>query len=485
MVMKSINPATEELIANYPGHRDAEIETKLRNAELAFSHWQNTDLEQRAKNMLRAADVLRTESAALARLMTDEMGKPLAEATGEIEKCAWVCEYYAQHAAGFLASQPADIEGVRSYVRFQPLGPVLAVMPWNFPFWQVFRFAAPALMAGNVGLLKHASNVCGCAVAIEDIFHQAGFPAGVMTTLLVPSNRVAELIGHASIKAVTLTGSEPAGRAVAAAAGTAIKKSVLELGGSDPFIVLADADLPHVAQQAVKARMINAGQSCIAAKRFLVERPVVKEFTEQLVENMKRLRIGDPVDPQTDIGPLARQDLCDALHDQVQRSMAAGATLLLGGQPVAGKGFFYAPTVLTEVAPGNPAFDEETFGPVAAVSVVEDAEQAIAWANQSSFGLGASIWTGDALRGEKLAARVDSGCVFVNEIVKSDPRVPFGGIKNSGYGRELSGFGIREFTNVKTIWVKIESLDVVKEASAESFPASDAPPWRSAADDNQ
>ncbi len=459
--MKSMNPATEELIATYQIDTDAQIEAKLAAAERAFVEWRKIDFGERAQLMTRAAGAVRDGSAAYAQLMTEEMGKPIRESKAEIEKCAWVCEYYAENAARFLTSQPAEIEGVRSYVRFDPVGPVLAVMPWNFPFWQVFRFAAPALMAGNVGLLKHASNVAGCALAIETAFREAGFPAGVMTTLLVTSDRVTDLIGHSAIKAVTLTGSEAAGRAVGAAAGKAIKKSVLELGGSDPFIVLADADLPHVAQQAVKARTINSGQSCIAAKRFIVETSIADEFTELLVAKMQSLKVGDPTDPATDIGPLARQDLRETLHDQVERSVNSGAKLMLGGERLAGGGFFYAPTVLSDVTPGNPAFDEETFGPLAAVTKADNAERAIALANQSSFGLGASIWTADARRGERLAADVDSGCVFINEIVKSDPRLPFGGIKDSGYGRELSDFGIREFTNIKTVWVNIKSSDAV------------------------
>ena len=477
--MKSINPATEQVIATYESHSEAEVESKLSAAQQAFSRWRKLDLGERATSMLRVAEVLRDGRAEYARLMTDEMGKPITEAEGEVEKCAWVCEYYAKEASPFLTSQPAEIEGVRSYVRFEPLGPVLAVMPWNFPFWQVFRFAAPVLMAGNVGLLKHASNVSGCALAIEDIFRKAGFPAGLMTTLLIPSDQVSKWIQHSAVKAVTLTGSESAGRAVAAQAGEAIKKTVLELGGSDPFIVLADAKLPTVAQQAAKARTINSGQSCIAAKRFIVEKSVADEFTTLLVANMAQLRVGDPTDRKTNIGPLARQDLRATLHDQVERSVQQGAKIVLGGRPLDGSGFFYAPTVLTDVAPGNPAFDEETFGPVAAVTVAQDAEHAIALANQSPFGLGASIWTSDTLRGERLASDVESGCVFINEIVKSDPRVPFGGIKHSGYGRELSDFGIREFTNIKTVWVAINSMDAVREASEDSFPASDAPSWTS------
>jgi acyl-CoA reductase-like NAD-dependent aldehyde dehydrogenase len=342
----------------------------------------------------------------------------------------------------------------RSFVRFDPLGPVLAVMPWNFPFWQVFRFAAPALMAGNVAVLKHAANVPGCALAIEEVFRRAGFPEGVMTTLLVASDRVAGLIRHPVIRAVTLTGSDRAGAAVASEAGRQIKKTVLELGGSDPFIVLADADPVWAAEQATKARTINTGQSCIAAKRFIVEEPAADPFERAFTERMAALKVGDPMDRSNDLGPLARKDLREALHDQVERTVKAGAELRTGGRPLGRKGYFYAPTVLTGVQPGMPAFEEETFGPVAAVIRARDADQAIALANRSPYGLAASVWTGDPKRGEDMAGAIEAGVVFVNGVVQSDPRLPFGGVKRSGYGRELSEFGIREFVNIKTVWVR-------------------------------
>jgi succinate-semialdehyde dehydrogenase/glutarate-semialdehyde dehydrogenase len=382
------------------------------------------------------------------------MGKTIASAEAEVDKCAWGCEFYAEHAQRYLADELVVTDATKSFVRYDPLGPVLAVMPWNFPFWQVFRFAAPALMAGNVAILKHAANVPGCAVAIEEVFRKAGFPAGVMTTLLVSSDRVQSLIEHPAIRAITLTGSDRAGESVAAAAGKQLKKTVLELGGSDPFIVLADADPAAVAGQAAKARTINSGQSCIAAKRFIVDEAIADRFENAFAEQMKNLQVGDPLDRATEVGPLAREDLVDSLDEQVRRTISAGAKLLAGGQRLSRKGYFYAPTVLANVEPGMPAFDEETFGPVAAITRATDEAHAIELANRSPFGLAASIWTGDPARGEALAAQIESGAVFVNEISKSDPRLPFGGVKRSGYGRELAEFGIREFVNIKTIYVK-------------------------------
>jgi succinate-semialdehyde dehydrogenase/glutarate-semialdehyde dehydrogenase len=452
--MKAVNPATEELIRDYPEHTEAEVEERLRRAGQAFTAWHQTPSAERARLLKRAADLLRQRRATYARLMTEEMGKPIAAAEAEIDKCALNCDFYADHAAAFLASQTVPTEAARSFVRYDPLGPVLAIMPWNFPFWQVFRFAAPALMAGNVAVLKHAANVPGSALAIEEVFRDAGFPAGVMTTLLVPSERVADLIRHPAICAVTLTGSDRAGAAVAAEAGKQLKKTVLELGGSDPFIVLADADVTAVAKQAARARTINSGQSCIAAKRFIVEEAVAGPFEQAFTEEMANLRVGDPLDRANDLGPLAREDLLEDLHDQVRRTLQAGAELRTGGRRLEHRGYFYAPTVLARVGPGMPAFEEETFGPVAAVVRAQDDAHAIALANRSRFGLAASIWTADPARGEALAAQVQAGVVFVNEAVKSDPRLPFGGIKRSGYGRELSEFGIREFVNIKTVWVK-------------------------------
>jgi succinate-semialdehyde dehydrogenase/glutarate-semialdehyde dehydrogenase len=385
--------------------------------------------------------------------MTQEMGKPIVAAEAEVEKCATVCEFYASTAERFLCPQEIQSDAHRSYVRYDPLGPILAIMPWNFPFWQVFRFAAPSLAAGNVGVLKHASNVLGTALAIEQVFRQAGFPKGCFSTLLVAPQFVQELISHPVIRAVTLTGSEQAGIAVARAAGQNLKKTVLELGGSDPFIVLADADIAKVASVAADARCINSGQSCIAAKRFIVLQSVVDAFESAFVAAMQRLKVGDPMDRSTDMGPLSREDLLETLDRQVQASVASGARLLAGGHRLTRQGWFYEPTVLTDVRPGMAAFEQEVFGPVAAVIRARDADDAVKLANQSSFGLGASIWTGDILGAESLAARIEAGMVFINGPVKSDPRLPFGGVKRSGYGRELSDVGIKEFVNIKTVWI--------------------------------
>jgi succinate-semialdehyde dehydrogenase/glutarate-semialdehyde dehydrogenase len=456
--MKAINPATGALIRDYPEHTDDVTTEKLRQAEQAYAVWKRTAFTDRSSLMRRAAHVLREDRGRYARLITEEMGKPIHEAEAEIAKCAWNCEFYAEHAKAFLSKEEVPCDTARSLVRFEPLGPVLAVMPWNFPFWQVFRFAAPAVMAGNVAVLKHAANVPGCALAIEEVFRRAGFASGVMTALLIGSEKVADQIRHPAIQAVTLTGSDRAGEAVAAAAGKALKKTVLELGGSDPFLVLADADPASVAKQAARARCQNTGQSCIAAKRFIVEEAIADRFEQSFTDVMSRLKVGNPLDRSNALGPLARADLVDALHDQVERTVKAGAKLRTGGQCLARPGFFYSPTVLTEVQPGMAAFEEETFGPVAAVLRARDTGHAIELANHSKFGLAASIWTGNPRRGETLAAAIEAGVVFVNEIVKSDPRLPFGGIKRSGYGRELSAFGIREFVNIKTVWIKSGSV---------------------------
>jgi succinate-semialdehyde dehydrogenase/glutarate-semialdehyde dehydrogenase len=462
--MRAINPATGELIREYPEHDATEAAALLERAERAFSSWRRVPFAERARLMTRAGGLLRERSGDYGRLITEEMGKPLGAAEGEVDKCAWVCEFYAENAERFLSAEMVGTDAGRSLVRYDPLGPVLAIMPWNFPFWQVFRFAAPALMAGNTGLLKHAANVPGTALAIEEVFRDAGFPEGVFTTLLVPSSRAGELIRHPAVRAVTLTGSEKAGMEVAAKAGRHLKKTVLELGGSDPFIVLADADpmdIADIARQAAKARTINSGQSCIAAKRFIVEEPVADRFEEEMVKAMAALKVGDPLDRATDVGAMAREDLMDDLDGQVRRSVEAGATLRTGGHRLegiigggGGGGWFYAPTVLTGVRPGMAVFDEETFGPVAAVIRARDTDEAVELANRSRFGLGASIWTSDPARGEALAAEIEAGSVFVNGAVKSDPRLPFGGIKSSGYGRELADVGIREFVNIKTVWVK-------------------------------
>lgn len=452
--MRGINPTTEQPLTDYPELDDAQVEQRLEQAEAAFRQWRDVAFAERAEKMRTLAAALRDQKPRLAGVMTDEMGKPITQAEGEIEKCAWVCEHYAEHAESYLAERMIETDATRSYVRHDPIGPVLAIMPWNFPYWQVFRFAAPGVMAGNVGLLKHASNVPGCATAIEELFHQSGFPPGVFTALMIPTSKVDDVIAHSAVRAVTLTGSERAGKSVAAQAGKHIKKSVLELGGSDPMLVLADADPQQAAELACKSRTINAGQSCIAAKRFLVEEPIADRFEEALIAQMESLKIGDPRDRETQIGPLAREDLLIDLHDQVQKSIHDGAELRLGGQRINRDGYFYAPTVLTGVRPGMVAFEEETFGPLAAVTRGGSAEELVELANRSTFGLGACIVTPDTDRAAKLAAKIESGCVFVNEMVKSDPRVPFGGVKRSGYGRELAGVGIREFVNIKTVWIQ-------------------------------
>src|SRR5213594_2882167 len=453
MAIQSVNPATGEVLETFDEHSRQDVERILAAAHAAFLEWRDTRYAARAKSMRQAATTLRTRKADYARLMTLEMGKPIVQGEAEVEKCAWACEYYADQAEALLAEQPRQTDASRSYVRFDPLGPVLAVMPWNFPFWQVFRFAAPALMAGNAGILKHASNVPRCALAIEEVFREAGFPRGLFSTVLVGSSAVAALIANPRIVAVTLTGSDRAGSKVAEQAGRELKKTVLELGGSDPFIVLADADLAAAARTAAEARLINSGQSCIAAKRFIVVEPVADEFIGRFVDELRSRRMGDPLVRGTQVGPQARLDLRDSLHEQVAESVKRGAKLLLGGEVPAGKGAFYPPTLLAAVDKGMPAFDEETFGPVAAVIRAKDEADAVRLANDSTFGLGASLWTEDRVRAERLAAQIEAGSVFVNGVVKSDPRLPFGGIKRSGYGRELSEYGIREFVNVKSVWI--------------------------------
>jgi succinate-semialdehyde dehydrogenase/glutarate-semialdehyde dehydrogenase len=452
--MRPINPATEEPLEDVPDHGPGDVESRLRAAGEAFRHWRRTPINERARFMHRAAAVLRGRSADLSALMTREMGKPITGSEAEVEKCAAACDHFAEHAARYLNTEIISSDADRSYVRCDPLGAVLAIMPWNFPFWQVFRFAAPSLMAGNVGVLKHAPNVPGCALAIEDVVRDAGFPPGVFATLLINTDATADVIRHPVIRAVTLTGSERAGMSVAATAGKVLKKTVLELGGSDPFIVLKDVDVEKVAEAAAGARTINSGQSCIAAKRFIVERPIAQTFEKAFARAMSALAVGDPLDRRTQVGPLARIDLLENLDDQVKQSVRAGARLVTGGRRVPRKGYFYEPTVLADVRPGMAAFDEETFGPVAALTVAKDPDEAIELANRSRYGLGASVWTKDLALAERMAPEIESGCVFVNGAVKSDPRLPFGGIKNSGYGRELSREGIREFVNLKTVWVK-------------------------------
>ena len=454
MSIQAVNPDTGKVLASYEEMTPEVAQRVIAQTHEAFLSWRRTDLPSRAKRMQKAGETLREDASEFARLMAHEMGKPIRDGVAEAQKCAWVCDYFAEHADRFLASEPVATDARASFVTFQPLGVVLAVMPWNFPFWQVFRFAAPALMAGNGAVLKHASNVPGCALAIEEIFRQAGFPENLFRTLMIGSPQVQAVIEHPLVKAVTLTGSAPAGRAVARISGAMLKKSVLELGGSDPYLVLHDADLELAAAVCTKGRLVNSGQSCIAAKRFIVVEAVRSEFERLFVTRMGAAKMGDPLRADTEIGPLARHDLRATLHRQVQASVAQGARCLLGGAIPQGPGAYYPPTVITDVRRGMPAFEEELFGPVAAIIPVKDEEEAIATANDSVFGLGGCILTRDLVRGERIAAEmIESGCVFVNEAVRSDPRLPFGGIKESGYGRELSAYGIKEFVNVKTVYV--------------------------------
>jgi succinate-semialdehyde dehydrogenase/glutarate-semialdehyde dehydrogenase len=455
MAIESINPATGERRRVYVPSPAVEVDRLLAAAEDAFRQWRKWPFAERATRMRAIANVLRRDKEAHARLMAEEMGKPVAQGEAEVEKCAWACEFFAEHAETFLGRQLVATDARKSFVTFDPLGVILAVMPWNFPFWQVFRCAAPALMAGNSFVLKHASNVPGCAQAIEQTFRDAGFPSDLFRTALVESRQVEAMIDHPAVRAVTLTGSVSAGKAIAARAGAQLKKTVLELGGSDPYLVLEDCDLEQAAETCVKSRLINSGQSCIAAKRFIVVEAVQRKFEEFFVARMEAQRLGDPLDPATTVGPLARRDLRDELHDQVERSLAQGARLLTGGKIPDRKGWFYPPTALTNVRKGMAAFDEETFGPVAAIVRVPDEAAAIRAANDSPFGLGAAVFTSNRERGERLAAQeLEAGNCFVNDFVKSDPRLPFGGVKDSGYGRELSVFGIREFVNVKSVYVK-------------------------------
>jgi len=452
--MKAINPANGELIKDYTEHSDEQVAEILAQVDEEFHRWRETSFAHRAGLMHRAADEQRTNKQKYAEIMTFEMGKTITEALAEIEKCAWVCDYYADNAEKFLADEMIESDASRSYVAFEPLGAVLAVMPWNFPFWQVMRFAAPALMAGNAGVLKHASNVPGSALAIEEVFRNAGFPENIFRTLLIGSRQVEKVVRNPVVKAVTLTGSEPAGMQVAATAGSELKKTVLELGGSDPFIVLEDADLPACVATSATSRMINQGQSCIAAKRFIVVESLVEQFEKQQVAIMESLKVGDPMLPDTKVGPMARLDLMEELDDQVQRSIKAGARLLCGGKKIDRPGAFYPPTVLAGVTKGMAVYSEETFGPVSAIIPVGDTDEAIAVANDSDFGLGGSVWSRDVKKAEAVARRIETGAMFVNGMTRSDPRLPFGGVKKSGYGRELSHYGIKEFVNIKTIWVK-------------------------------
>lgn len=451
MPIISTNPTTGDAIQAYDEMTPEQVASAIQDAASAWQDWRASSFAERGQLLRATAGILRERKNELARLMALEMGKPIRQGVAEAEKCAWVCEYYAEHGERHLAPDVILTDATRSYVAFQPLGVVLAVMPWNFPLWQVYRFAAPALMAGNAGLLKHASNVPGCALVIEEIFQRAGAPDGLFRTLMIGSAQVKRVIEHPLVRAVTLTGSTPAGRAVASQAGAVLKKTVLELGGSDPYLVLEDADLDHAVTTCVTSRLINSGQSCIAAKRFIVVRPVLEQFSQQFIALMKTKRMGDPLDPASDLGPQARADLRDGLHQQVVTSVERGARLALGGEVPGGAGAFYPPTVLTGVTPGMPAFDEELFGPVAAIIAADDEADAIRLANHSVFGLGAAVFTRDLARGERVALALEAGATFVNGLVASDPRLPFGGIKESGYGRELGSYGIREFVNIKTV----------------------------------
>jgi succinate-semialdehyde dehydrogenase/glutarate-semialdehyde dehydrogenase len=463
MTIQSTNPATGENLRSFEALSDSQIEEKVWRAAETFHRYRRIPIASRAQMMTRAAEILEADKEEFGRLMTTEMGKPVRAAIEEAAKCAWNCRFYAGKAAEFLADEVIPTGATRSSVRYQPLGPVLAVMPWNFPFWQVFRFAAPALMAGNVCLLKHASNVPQCALAIEEIFRRAGFPEGAFQTLLIGSAQVARVLDNPRVVAVTLTGSASAGSSVASAAGERIKKTVLELGGSDPFIVMPSADIDEAVKTAVRARTINNGQSCIAAKRFIVAEEIADEFERRFVKGMESLKVGDPMDETTDIGPLATADILETLEGQVQETVAQGARVLTGGQRLARAGNYFAPTVLTNIPMDSPAYLEELFGPVAALFRARDLDEAIRLANDTTFGLAASAWTNDDEERDRLIDEIEAGLVFINAMVASDPRLPFGGVKSSGYGRELSREGIREFVNIKTVWIKEEPETALAE----------------------
>jgi len=453
MALHTVNPTTGKEIERFEEFTWKQIDARLATTAKAYKDWRLTSFAERADRMHALAELLRRNRREYGKTMALEMGKPITEAMAESEKCAWACDFYAEKAKTLLADEEVPTDAKRSLVRYEPLGPILAVMPWNFPFWQVFRFVAPSFMAGNVGLLKHASNVPRCAMTIQEIVEEAGFPKGTFNTLLVGSRQVEDIVRDNRIRAVTLTGSEKAGASVAAVAGTEVKKTVMELGGSDPFIVLKDADLEKAAKVGAQARCINSGQSCIAAKRFIVEKAISKEFMSFFVEAMRSLRVGDPLREDTQVGPVARGDLRDELARQVNASVSKGARVELGGKSMEGPGFFFEPTVLSGVKKGMPAYDEEVFGPVAGVITVPGERDAIRVANDSRYGLGASIWTEDLAKAMRLVSEVEAGMVFVNHLVKSDPRLPFGGVKSSGYGRELGTPGIREFVNAKTVWI--------------------------------
>ena len=451
--IETVNPATGKRLRSYTALTSGQVEERLETAADAFERWAGAELADRTHLLRSLASAFRERKEMLATLITSEMGKTLAEAQAEVEKCAWACDYYADNAALHLAPEPVQSSAARSYVAYRPLGAVLAIMPWNFPLFQVARFAVPAVASGNVALLKPAGNVMGCGLALEHLFRESGFPDGVFSTLAVRASQVAEIIADRRVAAVTFTGSEVAGSAVAATAGRYLKKTVLELGGSDAYIVLRDADIQAAARTAVRARFQNCGQSCIAAKRFIVEGPVYNAFCEAFVQYTRALNVGDPMDPQTTMGPLARGDLVDDLERQIDASRAMGAEVILGGRRIEGAGSFYEPTILAEVDVDMPAFCEETFGPAAAIMPARDIDEAVELANASQFGLGNNVWTNNLESGEAIAARLESGLVFINGMTASDPRLPFGGVKNSGYGRELAQFGMREFANAQTIWI--------------------------------
>jgi succinate-semialdehyde dehydrogenase/glutarate-semialdehyde dehydrogenase len=454
MAIATINPTTGQLLRTFEPLSDAQIEDKLQRASAAFAKYRRLSFGERARMMIRAAEILEKDKEVFGLLMTMEMGKPFRAAVEEAVKCAWACRYYAENAEHFLADEVVETTASHSYVGYQPLGPILAVMPWNFPFWQVIRFVAPALMAGNVGLLKHASNVPQCALAVEDIFHRAGFPEGVFQTLLIGSQKVDGILNDRRVVAATLTGSEDAGIQVGTGAAKRIKKVVLELGGSDPFIVMPSANLEEAVATAVKARIVNNGQSCIAAKRFIIAEKVADEFERKFVSKMEALRMGDPNDEGTELGPLATEDGVNSLDRDVRKTVEAGARVLTGGKKVDRSGYFYQPTVLTNIPLDSPAYREELFGPVACLFRARDLDGAIRIANDTRFGLGASAWTNDQTERERFIKELDAGMVFINKMVASDPRLPFGGVKQSGYGRELGTHGIHEFTNIKTVWIQ-------------------------------
>lgn len=453
MAIETINPATGELVKSFNEMTKKEVDDIIDHAHEAFLSWREVPYAERSKLMMNAANVLKEKKEDYGKILTLEMGKPIKQAISEVEKCAWVCQYYAENAEKILQKEVIETDASQSYVQFDPIGVVLAVMPWNFPFWQVFRFAAPALMAGNVGILKHASNVPMSALAIEQIFSQAGFPQNTFKTLLISSSQVSDVIKNPKVKAATLTGSEHAGKKVASDSGKELKKTVMELGGSDPFIILNDADLDSAIDTAVTARLINNGQSCIAAKRFIVVEDIYEEFEKKFVEKMKSIKIGDPMNHDTELGPMAREDLLIELDEQVKKSIEKGAKLLCGGERLNQEGYFYPATVISNIQPGMKAYNEELFGPVASIFKAKDDDDAIRIANDSEFGLGASLWTNDLDKAKDLAHKIESGSVFINGLVKSDPRLPFGGVKISGYGRELSHYGIKEFVNIKTVWI--------------------------------